>query len=276
MLTTNYEVIRTMNLFRFKESMNPEQTEIAEGFEKTIEAEFELCLQELRKTKAAIGPTEAGDYVDGANREIDSIQRYWNRRLFVLLEWVINQDYPFSEELTQRYLQAICEEKEKNTLTQDEQIEAKYESGQDRLTLDRTRLKLPFLRDYFRLNYRAIMSSEEDKPWDDVTKSRLIESFLLNLPVPPVIVSEGSDGVREIIDGQKRVKAILEFYHDQLVLSGLEAYSELNGLTYSELSRNQGRFDRRNLNLISIVPMWDASPDEKERLIKIVAERLNS
>ena len=162
-------------------------------------------------------------------------------------------------------------------LTQDEQIEAKYESGQNQLISDRTRLYLPLVKDYFRLNYRALMSSEEEQPWDALTKSRLIESFLLNLPVPPVIVSEGSDGVKEIIDGKRRVKALLEFYDEQLVLSGLEAYAELNGLTYSELSYWIKRsLDRRNLTVIAIKPRWDASPNERERLIQIVAERLNS
>ena len=47
--------------------------------------------------------------------------------------------------------------------------------------------------------------------WTDSQKSRLIESFLLNFPVPPIFVYQRTDGVWDIVDGLQRVSTILQF-----------------------------------------------------------------
>lgn len=47
--------------------------------------------------------------------------------------------------------------------------------------------------------------------WSDSQKSRLIESFLLNFPVPPIFVYQRTDGVWDIVDGLQRVSTILQF-----------------------------------------------------------------
>lgn len=39
--------------------------------------------------------------------------------------------------------------------------------------------------------------------WSDEQKSRLIESILLELPIPQIFVIENSDGVLELIDGSQ-------------------------------------------------------------------------
>ena len=45
--------------------------------------------------------------------------------------------------------------------------------------------------------------------WDTARKSRLIESFLVNIPVPPVFLYENDFAQYEVMDGQQRVSAIL-------------------------------------------------------------------
>ena len=47
--------------------------------------------------------------------------------------------------------------------------------------------------------------------WDSTRKSRLIESILLGLPLPPIFVYQRLDGVWELIDGLQRVSTLLEF-----------------------------------------------------------------
>ena len=47
--------------------------------------------------------------------------------------------------------------------------------------------------------------------WSDFAKSRLIESFLLGLPVPPIFVFQRTSGSWELIDGLQRVSTILQF-----------------------------------------------------------------
>lgn len=47
--------------------------------------------------------------------------------------------------------------------------------------------------------------------WDIGQKSKLIESLLLGIPLPPIFVFERDDGTWELIDGLQRLSSILEF-----------------------------------------------------------------
>ncbi|MDN7351862.1 DUF262 domain-containing protein [Acetobacter senegalensis] len=74
--------------------------------------------------------------------------------------------------------------------------------------------------------------------------SRLIESLLLNIPIPIVFISQDIDVDDElldrtprytVIDGQQRLTAIRDFMTGSLILSGLEILDELNGAALSDL-----------------------------------------
>ena len=47
--------------------------------------------------------------------------------------------------------------------------------------------------------------------WTHAQQSRLIESMLLGLPVPQIVLFEREDGVLELIDGLQRVSSIIRF-----------------------------------------------------------------
>lgn len=47
--------------------------------------------------------------------------------------------------------------------------------------------------------------------WDSGQKSRLVESLLLGIPLPPIFVFEKEDGKWELIDGLQRLSTVLEF-----------------------------------------------------------------
>jgi len=47
--------------------------------------------------------------------------------------------------------------------------------------------------------------------WSDGQKSKFIESILLGIPIPPIFVAQGEDGVWDVIDGLQRLSTILEF-----------------------------------------------------------------
>lgn len=47
--------------------------------------------------------------------------------------------------------------------------------------------------------------------WTDEQKSRLIESILLGIPIPPIFVSQRADGIWDVIDGVQRLSTVLEF-----------------------------------------------------------------
>lgn len=71
--------------------------------------------------------------------------------------------------------------------------------------------------------------------WNEAKQSKLIESFLINVPIPPVFLNEDDFGKYSVIDGKQRLTAIHEFMCGRLTLSGLEIFSEVNGMTFNSL-----------------------------------------
>ena len=78
--------------------------------------------------------------------------------------------------------------------------------------------------------------------WSTEQRSRLVESILLELPIPQIFVIENSDGVIELIDGLQRVSSIIQFIEpsvlrlEPLRLEGCDLIPELNGKLFSDLS----------------------------------------
>ncbi len=71
--------------------------------------------------------------------------------------------------------------------------------------------------------------------WDISRQSELIESFLLNIPVPPVYLSEENYGIYSIIDGKQRITAVSDFLNNSFELRGLSSFSEINGCRFRDL-----------------------------------------
>ncbi|WP_226889193.1 DUF262 domain-containing protein [Nostoc sp. MG11] len=53
--------------------------------------------------------------------------------------------------------------------------------------------------------------------WTDEQKSRLIESIILELPIPQIFVIENENGVFELIDGLQRVSSVIQFIDPSLL-----------------------------------------------------------
>ena len=71
--------------------------------------------------------------------------------------------------------------------------------------------------------------------WHVEKQSALIESFLLNIPVPPVYLSEDEYGTYTVIDGKQRITSIYEFLSGKFKLKDLKEVPELNGFTFEAL-----------------------------------------
>ena len=77
--------------------------------------------------------------------------------------------------------------------------------------------------------------------WSDQQKSHLIESILLELPIPQIFVIENPDGVLELIDGLQRTSTVLQFVEpdsihlEPLVLEGCTLIPALNGMKFHDL-----------------------------------------
>lgn len=107
--------------------------------------------------------------------------------------------------------------------------------------------------------------------WNETKKSRLIESLLLNLPIPPCFLAEDEDSTRVVVDGQQRLRSIDDFYHGRYKLIGLQVLKDLNGLTWSELPP---KLDRKILQRVirTLVISHFANPGIRFEIF----ERLNS
>nr|WP_315229108.1 DUF262 domain-containing protein [uncultured Albidiferax sp.] len=113
--------------------------------------------------------------------------------------------------------------------------------------------------------------------WSDQRKSRLIESFLLNVPVPPVFLYERDLARFEVMDGRQRLTALSDFYSDKFALIGMEYWPDLDGRRYSTLpSKVRDGIDRRYIS--SIILLQETANTEAQAAIlkKLVFERLNS
>ena len=84
--------------------------------------------------------------------------------------------------------------------------------------------------------------------WDDTKASRLIESLLINVPIPVCYFAELEDGSYSVIDGQQRLTAIYRYLNDKFKLRSLRIRSDLNKKKFSQL----GISDRRSIQSRSI------------------------
>lgn len=71
--------------------------------------------------------------------------------------------------------------------------------------------------------------------WTDTLASRLIESILLNVPIPPCYLSQNEDFELDVIDGQQRLYSVYRFIDNQFSLFGLEVLTELKDLRFHEI-----------------------------------------
>jgi hypothetical protein len=73
--------------------------------------------------------------------------------------------------------------------------------------------------------------------WDDARSSRLIESAILEVPLPVFYLAESQDGTEEVIDGHQRFRAFFRFIDNEYALKGLKALPDLKGERYKDLDK---------------------------------------
>lgn len=107
--------------------------------------------------------------------------------------------------------------------------------------------------------------------WSDAQASRLIESLIIQCPIPVIYLNQESDERLSVIDGNQRLTTMLKYFSNEFPLKGLTAYPELDGSRFFELDP---RFQRhiQNRTLRCIVILKDTHPQVKFD----VFERLNS
>lgn len=159
-------------------------------------------------------------------------------------------------------------------------IEKKFSETAFRLSQERSDFLLPQVLDFVRslkwINLRP--EYQRRLVWDDTKRSVFIESLLLNVPIPPVFLYEWELSRYEVMDGQQRLNAIVDFYENGFALKGLEKWDELNGLRYRDLPDLLKRgLDRRRLSAtVLLVDTTGDDPPRQSEIRKLVFERLNT
>ncbi|MGC6767551.1 DUF262 domain-containing protein [Enterococcus sp. LJL128] len=95
---------------------------------------------------------------------------------------------------------------------------------------------------------------QRQRVWkNDRQKSRLIESLILNIPIPAFYMYETEEGGFQIIDGQQRLDAIFGFLQGKFRLKGLEYLNDYEGLAFADLSvKLKGQIYRTQLSVNTI------------------------
>lgn len=84
--------------------------------------------------------------------------------------------------------------------------------------------------------------------WNIQQKSRLVESLMLNIPIPAFYVAEDRDYNWSVVDGIQRMTTINDYVTGKFALYSLEYLTELNRKRYAELPRRmQRRIDEAEL-----------------------------
>ena len=123
-----------------------------------------------------------------------------------------------------------------NSRALDTDIVERFEKAQSSLVLQSSDLSLETI-------HKMVISEAIDiapkyqrrERWNIDAESALIESFLLNVPVPPVYLAEDDFGTYSVIDGKQRITAVSKYLDGKFPLSNLQKYSEIEGFYFSDL-----------------------------------------
>ena len=116
--------------------------------------------------------------------------------------------------------------------------------------------------------------------WNRKKKSLLIESFLLNIPVPPIYLFESDYNAYEVIDGRQRLETIRGFLNNQFALTSLEYWPELNRKRFDDLPQvlKKGLL-RRSLSAVVLLAETHSSQLDDRDLLdvrRVLFDRLNT
>ncbi len=103
---------------------------------------------------------------------------------------------------------------------------------------------------------------QRNQVWKEDRSSQLIESIIMNVPIPPLYFAEEDDGKWLVVDGLQRLLAIKSFYENEYSLKKLEIVKELGGLKFKDLPQKPKDLFKDGLLRINVIKK-DSHPDIK-------------
>ena len=131
-----------------------------------------------------------------------------------------------------------------------DEINDKYARGEIRIVTEQARYPLNTILSMLDSgDYQLNPEYQRRHRWSQEKQSRLIESFIMNVPIPPIFLYEVSYSFYEVMYGLQRLTAIAEFYRGDYELIDLTQWPELNGYYYHTLPALVRRgIDRRYIS----------------------------
>ncbi|BBR38099.1 hypothetical protein WP3W19E03_06240 [Aeromonas veronii] len=155
----------------------------------------------------------------------------------------------------------------------------KYAASQLRVVRETRDYQLDYLKHALQPGRQIIDTSpgyQRRLRWTNKKRSLLIESFLLNIPVPPIFLFERDYGEYEVIDGRQRIETIHAFFSNEFSLNSLEYWSELNNKRFTELPVVLQRgLLRRSISAIVLLAETDKGAHELD-VRRVLFDRLNT
>jgi hypothetical protein len=159
-------------------------------------------------------------------------------------------------------------------------VAKKYARSQLRVVRETKDFTLDYLQHALKTpNYIINVSPEYQRRqrWTNRKRSLLIESFLMNIPIPPVFLFERDYNSYEVVDGRQRLDTIREFLDNNFALSGLRYWRELNGKRFKKLPVviQRGLF-RRSIGATVLLAETRRPSEDDVDVRTVLFDRLNT
>lgn len=164
-------------------------------------------------------------------------------------------------------------------LSRDVDVVQRYSDAQLRIVRSNMDLSLHNLRQSLKdASYINLSPSYQRRHrWDIKKRSQLIESLLLNIPIPPIFLFENEYNQYEIMDGRQRLEAIKDFLDNNYSLRGMEYWPELSGSRFNELPPTiQRGLLRRTISAIVLLAETSRPEDSEIDVRMALFKRLNT
>ncbi len=191
----------------------------------------------------------------------------------------MSDDHEFSEAEIEEWFEeeeeAIDEE-----VARPEDPGEKYARSQLRVVRETKDYQLDYLRHALQPGKELIDTSptyQRRLRWSRKKRSLLIESFLLNIPVPPVFLFEHDYNQYEVIDGRQRLETIRDFLGNNFALVGLEYWPELKRKRFNDLPTVlQKGLLRRSLPAVVLLAETRRQDEDDLHIRRVLFDRLNT
>jgi uncharacterized protein with ParB-like and HNH nuclease domain len=107
--------------------------------------------------------------------------------------------------------------------------------------------------------------------WNRKQASKLIESYICDIPIPVIYLAENKNSSYEVIDGLQRLTSTFHFFEGKYKLDGLNIRKEFNGMFFKDLAEDIQKKLKK-----TTIRTFELSSQTSNDLKFIIFERLNT